>query len=118
MRQASIGSILNALQDRTTVHLKRQQRQPCAEHTKPTVKRYTVDQYVRKKQSEGSKMYRNNEGYRDPTAGKAISDAYKVSKHTKDALKAMHDVASLLGFELVELRDKKTGRTFKCSQKQ
>ena len=63
-------------------------------------------------------LYKNQEGYRDPTAGKAISDAYKVSKHTKDALKALHDIASLLGFELVEIRDKKTGRTFRCSQKQ
>ena len=71
------------------------------------------------KQSEkGSKMYRNSEGYRDPTAGKAISDVYKASKRTKDAIKVMHDIASLLGFELVEIRDKKSGRTFRCSQKQ
>ena len=50
-------------------------------------------------------MYKNQEGYRDPTAGKAIQDASRIPHHVKEAHKALKDIASLLGFEVLVLRD-------------
>ena len=54
-------------------------------------------------------MYKNKEGYCDPTAGKAIQDASRIPHHVKEAHKALKDIASLLGFEILVLRDRKTG---------
>lgn len=51
-------------------------------------------------------MYKNQEGYRDPTAGKAIQDASRIPHHVKEAHKALKDIASLLGFEVLVLRDR------------
>lgn len=57
-------------------------------------------------------MYKNKEGYCDPTAGKAIQDASRIPHHVKEAHKALKDIASLLGFEVLVLRDRKTGRVY------
>ena len=46
-------------------------------------------------------MYKNQEGYCDPTAGKAIQDASRIPHHVKEAHKALKDIASLLGFEVL-----------------
>lgn len=62
-------------------------------------------------------MYKNQEGYRDPTAGKAIQDASHIPHHVKEAHKALKDIASLLGFEVLVLRDKKTGRVYRWKQR-
>ena len=40
-------------------------------------------------------MYKNQEGYRDPTAGKAIKDASRIPHHVKEAHKALKDIASI-----------------------
>lgn len=61
-------------------------------------------------------MYKNQEGYCDPTAGKAIQDASRISHHVKEAHKALKDIASLLGFEILVLRDRKTGRVYRWKQ--
>lgn len=56
------------------------------------------------------------EGYCDPTAGKAIQDASRIPHHVKEAHKALKDIASLLGFEVLVLRDRKTGRVYRWKQ--
>lgn len=61
-------------------------------------------------------LYKNQEGYRDPTAGKAIQDASRIPHHVKEAHKALKDIASLLGFEILVLRDRKTGRVYRWKQ--
>ena len=52
----------------------------------------------------------------DPTAGKAIQDASRIPHHVKEAHKALKDIASLLGFEILVLRDRKTGRVYRWKQ--
>lgn len=51
-----------------------------------------------------------------PTAGKAIQDASRIPHHVKEAHKALKDIASLLGFEVLVLRDRKTGRVYRWKQ--
>ena len=58
----------------------------------------------------------NQEGYRDPTAEKAMRESNRMSHRMREALTAMQNVASLMGFELVEVRDKRAGRLYKCDR--
>ena len=58
----------------------------------------------------------NQEGYRDPTAEKAMREDNRMPHRMKEALSAVQNVASLMGFELVEVRDKRTGRLYKCDR--
>lgn len=68
-------------------------------------------------EAEGDEtLYKNQEGYCDPTAGKAIQDASRIPHHVKEAHKALKDIASLLGFEVLVLRDRKTGRVYRWKQ--
>lgn len=52
----------------------------------------------------------NKEGYRDPTAEKAVYNASKVPRRIQEVMDAMNQVASLHGLEIVTVRDKHTGR--------
>lgn len=56
---------------------------------------------------------KNKEGYPDPTAGKAIRAAERMPTHVYNAFNAINNVASLLGFEITGLRDKKTKKEWK-----
>lgn len=61
-------------------------------------------------------MYKNSEGYADPTAGKAIKEADKPPEAVQWIIKTYKDIASLMGYEIVGeivLRDKKTKRKWK-----
>ena len=58
----------------------------------------------------------NQEGYRDPTAEKAVREYNRMSHSMREALNAVQNVESLMGFELVEVRDKRTGRLYKCDR--
>ncbi|MDD6515956.1 MAG: hypothetical protein PUG45_11215 [bacterium] len=40
----------------------------------------------------------------------------RMPHRMKEALNAVQNVASLMGFELVEVRDKRTGRLYKCDR--
>lgn len=58
-------------------------------------------------------MYKNGEGYPDPTAGEAVREADRLPKPVWEVIRALRIVASLAGFEIVgriKLRDKETGR--------
>ena len=52
----------------------------------------------------------NGEGYKDPTADKAIRDYNRMPYRIKQVLLAMNSVASLHGLEIIAVRDKQTGK--------
>nr|DAZ16316.1 MAG TPA: hypothetical protein [Caudoviricetes sp.] len=54
--------------------------------------------------------YKNNEGYPDPTACKAIKAAGRMPTHIYNIYQALNAVAAIHGLELMGLRDKKTRR--------
>lgn len=54
--------------------------------------------------------YKNNEGYPDPTAGKAVRAVGHMPTHIYNVSCALNAVAGLHGLEIMGLRDKKTGR--------
>ena len=54
--------------------------------------------------------YKNNEGYPDPTAGKAVRSAGRMPTRIYNAFCVLNNMAGLLGLEITGLRDKKTGR--------
>ena len=53
--------------------------------------------------------YENNEGYSDPTAGKAIRVANRMPTHIYNAYRVINNVAGLLGLDISGLRDKICG---------
>ncbi len=55
----------------------------------------------------------NAEGYRDPTADKAVRNASRMPQYIYEVFKALNTVANLHGFEIIGLRDKKTGKVWK-----
>lgn len=64
--------------------------------------------------------YRNNEGYRDPTAGEAVGTVAKEKKKRNEAVTSLvtmlKQIISLAGFELVGrivLKDKETGKEYR-----
>lgn len=58
------------------------------------------------------RIYRNREGYRDVTAGKAIQSTvmpYEIRK----IYNVLNHIASLHSLEIIGLRDKKTGKEWR-----
>ena len=63
----------------------------------------------------------NDEGYKDPTAEKAVSHVMREQKesaavHAMKTIKTLQNVAHLAGFDIVgkiELKDNNTGRVWK-----
>ena len=55
----------------------------------------------------------NHEGYKDPTAEKAVRNASKMPKAIRAVYKVLNEVASLQGLEIIGLRDKKTRKVWK-----
>ena len=53
-------------------------------------------------------MYKNHEGYPDPTAGKAMRQADRMPTHVYNAYKILNEVAGLMGLEVTAVRDRKT----------
>ena len=61
-------------------------------------------------------MYKNAEGYPDPTEGEAIRRADRPPEDLSLAIRLMKFAADCLGFEVIGriwLRDKKTGMEYK-----
>ncbi|MDO4295038.1 MAG: hypothetical protein Q4D90_02630 [bacterium] len=61
-------------------------------------------------------MYRNHEGYADPTQGEAIRAADTPPEAVSWLIKTYKELASLMGFEVVgriTLRDRKTKREWR-----
>lgn len=60
--------------------------------------------------------HKNGERYRDPTAGEAIKEADKVPDNVSWLIKIFHQIAGLLGYEIVGrivIRDRKTKRIWR-----
>lgn len=55
----------------------------------------------------------NHEGYKDPTADKAVRRASRMPKAIYAVFKVLNEVASLHGLEIIGLRDKKTGKVWR-----
>lgn len=55
----------------------------------------------------------NHEGYKEPTAEKAIREYNRMPYHIREAIGHIKAISSLLGFEIVELKDKRTGMVYK-----
>ena len=63
---------------------------------------------------EGGKM--NGEGYRDPTADKAILRSDKTPARVSEVVHTLRIIAGLAGFDIegrIVLRDRVTGRVYK-----
>jgi len=54
--------------------------------------------------------YKNNEGYPDPTAGKAVRAVGHMPTYIYNVSCALNAVAGVHGLEIMGLRDKKTGK--------
>ena len=61
-------------------------------------------------------MFKNSEGYPDPTAGKAITDADATPKDVSELVKAFKSISGLAGYEITNriwFKDKSTGREWR-----
>lgn len=58
-------------------------------------------------------MWMNHEGYRDPTADRAVRKADKMPKHIRKIFDALNTVVSVQGIKVTEITDKHTGRKWK-----
>ena len=76
-------------------------------------KREIAEQIMILKPGRKKMGYENNEGYSDPTAGKAIRAANRMPTHIYNAYCVINNVDGLLGLEITGLRDKKSGKEWK-----
>lgn len=61
-------------------------------------------------------LYKNGEGYPDPTAGDAIRKADRQPEHVEWFIKTVKALASLLGLEFIgriQVRDKETKKEYR-----
>lgn len=65
-------------------------------------------------------IWKNNEGYYDPTAGEAISNVANKKERTPEEIdylvRMFKDTASLCGYDITErivFRDRKTGKIWR-----
>lgn len=65
----------------------------------------SVEFLSQRKRGEERMVYRNSEGYSDPTAGRAISKADRMPTHIYNAYKILNEVAGLMGLEVTALKD-------------
>lgn len=56
----------------------------------------------------------NHDRYLDPTAEQTIRNYNRLTHTEKDALYHLKQIASLLGFEIVSVKDKRTGKEYRC----
>lgn len=55
---------------------------------------------------------KNGEGYRDPTASKAIANVGKIPRYIRDAIEKLNEAARISDLEVLVIRDTKTGRIY------
>lgn len=58
-------------------------------------------------------MYKNSEGYSDPTAGKAMRAADRMPKNIWDVFKELNRVAEKSKIKVTEIQDLETGRKYR-----
>lgn len=61
----------------------------------------------------------NHEGYQDPTAEKAVRryNQMPMPYHMHRALTDLQDIASLFGFDIITIKDRRTGRKYRVEEK-
>lgn len=59
----------------------------------------------------------NHEGYQDPTADKAVRRYNQMPYHMRRALTDLQDIASLFGFDIITIKDRRTGRKYRVEEK-
>lgn len=63
-----------------------------------------------------NRVDKNAEGYRDPTAGKAIQKADRPPEDVSRMIELIKEFANLCGYDITNriwLRDRKTGREYR-----
>lgn len=57
----------------------------------------------------------NKEGYKDPTADRAISNAEHIPKHVRQVLDVLEQAAGIAGFRIknIEIQDRVTKERFR-----
>lgn len=59
----------------------------------------------------------NAEGYKDPTAERAIRKYNRMPHRIKETISVLNSMANLIGLEIVSVRDKRTGKEYrKCEE--
>ena len=74
---------------------------------------FILDTYLEERRCEMG--YKNNEGYPDSTACKAVRAAGRMPTHIYNAFCVLNNTAGLLGLEITGIRDRKTGKEWKRS---
>lgn len=62
------------------------------------------------------KPWENNSGYTDPTAYQALKPIAEEEQRVTELVKVLRTIAKWAGFEIInriELRDRKSGRTYR-----
>ena len=59
----------------------------------------------------------NHEGYQDPTAERALRRHNQMHYHMRRALTDLQDIASLFGFDIITIKDRRTGRKYRVEEK-
>lgn len=59
----------------------------------------------------------NHEGYQDPTAERALRRHNQMPYHMRKALTDLQDIASLFGFDIITIKDRRTGRKYRVEEK-
>ena len=55
----------------------------------------------------------NKEGYRDPTADRAVSNASRMPKHIREIFLALDTVVGIQGLKVTEIMDRQTGKKYR-----
>ena len=55
----------------------------------------------------------NHEGYRDDTADRAIHNADRMPRHIWNIFKKLNLVAGKSGIEIIEIRDRESGKKYR-----
>ena len=58
-------------------------------------------------------LYKNHEGYSDPTAGEAIKKASRMPPHIWNVYRMLEAAAGIAGLEITGIRDRKTGKEWR-----
>ncbi|MCB5502010.1 hypothetical protein [Dorea formicigenerans] len=59
----------------------------------------------------------NHEGYKDPTADKAVHRYNQMPYRMRRALTDLQDIASPFGFDIITIKDRQTGRKYRIEEK-
>lgn len=59
----------------------------------------------------------NHEGYQDLTAERALRRHNRMPYHMRRALTDLQDIASLFGFDIITIKDRRTGRKYRVEEK-